>query len=162
HGPRDPRASSAEPVKRAEAGGRTVSAGGAASGWIQAGDRRPESTRGRSRSSCRPARWAQWGGRDLGGGEDDLDGYGFALGGEREQGADDPLAVDAGARAFGDARVERAGPADGDLVGRAAEAAGGGEARPGGRDYRVDPQAVELGPDAEDPLGDGDEVPGGG
>jgi len=36
------------------------------------------------------------------------------------------------------------------------------EARPRGRDDRVDPEAVEFGPDAEDPLGDRDEVPCGG
>src|ERR1035438_6277832 len=52
--------------------------------------------------------------------------------------------------------------ADADLIGRAAEAPCGGEAGPPGRQHRVDAQPLELGTNAEDPLGDRDQVPRGG
>lgn len=51
---------------------------------------------------------------------------------------------------------------DFDVIDRATETAGDFEAVPLRRDARVDDQAVVIGTDAEDELGDGIPVPGGG
>ena len=80
-------------------------------------------------------------------------------GGEHRQAvAVDGVAVN---RNGGDSTADMGGVGDLDVIDRATEAAGDFEAVPLRGNARVDDQAVVIGTDAEDELGDGIPVPGG-
>src|SRR5690242_7487318 len=90
--------------------------------------------------------------------DDRLDPHGGTWRDQRHERSLDPPAVHLQVR---DASADPVRVAHADLVGRAAESPGGGEAGPGRRQHRIYAQPVEFRADPEDPLRDRGEVPGG-